>query len=79
MIRTLVEARDKNRAVDNVINRGGGKSGGKDSQSAMYWGDSEVMNNLRSIVEKVAATDANIYPYFFMFFIILFYRLFFLD
>ena len=60
MIRTLVEARDKNRAVDNVINRNGGKPGGKDSQSAMYWGDSEVMNNLRSIVEKVAATDANI-------------------
>ena len=60
MIRTLVEARDKNRAVDNVINRIGGKPGGKDAQSAMYWGDSEVMNNLRSIVEKVAATDANI-------------------
>lgn len=60
MICTLVEARDKNRAVDNVINRNGGKPGGKDAQSAMYWGDSEVMNNLRSIVEKVAATDANI-------------------
>ena len=60
MIRTLVEARDKNRAVDNVINRKAGKPGGKDAQSAMYWGDSEVMNNLRSIVEKVAATDANI-------------------
>lgn len=60
MIHTLVEARDKNRAVDNVINRNGGKPGGKDAQSAMYWGDSEVMNNLRSIVEKVAATDANI-------------------
>lgn len=60
MIRTLVEARDKNRAVDNVINRNGGKPGGKDAQSAMYWGDSEVMNNLKSIVEKVAATDANI-------------------
>lgn len=60
MIRTLVEARDKNRAVDNVINRNGGKPGGKEAQSAMYWGDSEVMNNLRSIVEKVAATDANI-------------------
>ena len=60
MIRTLMEARDKNRAVDNVINRNGGKPGGKDAQSAMYWGDSEVMNNLRSIVEKVAATDANI-------------------
>lgn len=53
MIRTLVEARDKNKAVDNVINRNGGKSGGKDAQSAMYWGDSEVMNNLRSIVEKL--------------------------
>lgn len=60
MIRTLIEARDKNKAVDNVINRKGGKPGGKDAQSAMYWGDSEVMNNLRSIVEKVAATDANI-------------------
>ena len=60
MIRTLVEARDKNKAVDNVINRNGGKPGGKDAQSAMYWGDSEVMNNLRSIVEKVSATDANI-------------------
>ena len=60
MIRTLVEARDKNKAVDNVINRKSGKPGGKDAQSAMYWGDSEVMNNLRSIVEKVAATDANI-------------------
>ena len=60
MIRTLVEARDKNKAVDNAINSKGGKPGGKDAQSAMYWGDSEVMNNLRSIVEKVAATDANI-------------------
>ena len=60
MIRTLVEARDKNKAVDNVINRNGGKPGGKDTQSAMYWGDSEVMNNLKCIVEKVAATDANI-------------------
>lgn len=60
MIRTLMEARDKNKAVDNVINRNGGKPGGKDAQSSMYWGDSEVMNNLRSIVEKVAATDANI-------------------
>ena len=60
MIHTLVEARDKNKAVDNVINRNGGKPGGKDAQSTMYWGDSEVMNNLRSIVEKVAATDANI-------------------
>lgn len=60
MIRTLMEARDKNKAVDNAIDKKGGKLCGKDVQSAMYWGDTEVMNNLRSIVEKVAATDANI-------------------
>ena len=60
MIRTLMEARDKNKAVDNAIGKKGGKLCGKDAQSAMYWGDCEVMNNLRSIVEKVAATDANI-------------------
>ena len=60
MIRTLVEARDKNKAVDNAIGKKGGKLCGKDAQNAMFWGDSEVMNNLRSIVEKVAATDANI-------------------
>lgn len=60
MIRTLMEARDKNKAVDNAIGKKGGKPGGKDAQSAMYWGDTEVMNNLRSIVEKVATTDANI-------------------
>ena len=60
MIRTLVEARDKNKAVDNAIGKKGGRLCGKDAQSAMYWGDSDVMNNLRSIVEKVAATDANI-------------------
>ena len=60
MIRTLMEARDKNMAVDNAIGKKGGKLCGKDAQSAMYWGDCEVMNNLRSIVEKVAATDANI-------------------
>ena len=60
MIRTLMEARDKNKAVDNAIGKKGGKLCGKDAQNAMFWGDSEVMNNLRSIVEKVAATDANI-------------------
>ena len=64
MIRTLVEARDKNNGannpVDNSANKNGGKGSGKTSQGTMYWGDSEVMNNLRSIVEKVAATDANI-------------------
>lgn len=70
MIRTLVEARDKNKpkddsfdkdkSVDNSANKKGGKASGETLQSAMYWGDSDVMNNLRNIVEKVAATDANI-------------------
>lgn len=56
MISTLTEARDKNKVSDKAMS----KNGGKDSNSMMYWGDSEVMNNLRNIVEKVAATDANI-------------------
>ena len=56
MISTLLEARDKNKAADKAA----GKNGGKAAQGTMYWGDSDVMNNLRSIVEKVAATDANI-------------------
>ena len=56
MIGTLLEARDKNKAADKAA----GRNGGKESKSAMYWGDSDVMNNLRNIVEKVAATDANI-------------------
>lgn len=56
MIGTLLEARDRNKAADKAI----GKHSGKDSNSTMYWGNSEVMNNLRNIVEKVAATDANI-------------------
>lgn len=56
MISTLLEARDKNKVADKAA----GKNGGKAAQGTMYWGDSDVMNNLRSIVEKVAATDANI-------------------
>ena len=57
MIRTLIEARDKNKAVDNAIGKKGGKLCGKDAQNAMYWGDTVVMNNLRSIVEKVATYE----------------------
>ncbi len=68
MISTLLEARDRNKQSylhcgkqGEAQNRDcGGKECGKLSQSAMYWGDSEVMNNLRNIVDKVAATDANI-------------------
>ena len=56
MISTLLEARDKNKAADKAT----GKHGGKAAQSVMYWGDSEAMTNLRHVVEKVAATDANI-------------------
>ncbi len=56
MLSTLIEVRDKNLHVHKVINN----SCRKTSQGAMYWGDSEVMHNLHNIVEKVAATDANI-------------------
>ena len=56
MISTLTEARDKNKAADEAA----GKLGGKNAQGMMYWGESEVMTNLRHVVEKVAATDANI-------------------
>ena len=56
MIGTLLEARDKNKTADKAV----GKHGGKAAQSTMYWGDSEVMTDLRHVVEKVAATDANI-------------------
>ena len=56
MISTLLEARDKNKTADKAV----GKHSGKAAQSVMYWGDSEAMTNLRHVVEKVAATDANI-------------------
>lgn len=56
MISTLLEARNKNKTADKAM----GKHSGKAAQSVMYWGDSEAMTNLRHVVEKVAATDANI-------------------
>lgn len=56
MISTLTEARDKNKAAYKAA----GKLGGKNAQGMMYWGESEVMTDLRHVVEKVAATDANI-------------------
>lgn len=56
MINTLTEARDKNKAADKAA----GKLGGKNAQGMMYWGESEVMTDLRHVVEKVAVTDANI-------------------
>lgn len=56
MISTLTEARDKNKAAYKAA----GKLGGKNAQGMMYWGESEVMTDLRHVVQKVAATDANI-------------------
>ena len=56
IISTLTEARDKNKAADKAA----GKLGGKNAQGMMYWGESEVMTDLRHVVQKVAATDANI-------------------
>ena len=56
MISTLTEARDKNKTADKAA----GKLGGKNAQGLMYWGESEVITDLRHVVEKVAATDANI-------------------
>lgn len=56
MISTLTEARDKNKAAYKAA----GKLGEKNAQGLMYWGESEVMTDLRHVVQKVAATDANI-------------------
>lgn len=56
MIETLTEVRDK-----SAKNGSTGKSkGASNQQSQMYWGKSEAMTNLKYMVEKVAATDANI-------------------
>ena len=51
LLSTLTEAYKKNHGCDNKASRGG---------SAMYWGKSPQMQALRTMVEKVAATDANI-------------------
>lgn len=53
MIETLTAARDKNEAAANGKPRTG-------RRGEMFWGDDKVMQDLRSTVEKVAATDANI-------------------
>lgn len=53
LLETLTAARDK-----NSPGTGGKRLSG--SRSGMFWGDDEVMRELRSTVEKVASTDANI-------------------
>lgn len=49
-------------AVENADKPGKQKTVGKNDSalSSMYWGESAVMQQLRSLVEKVAITDANI-------------------
>lgn len=49
-------------AVENAAKSGKQKTVGKNDSalSSMYWGESAVMQQLRSLVEKVAITDANI-------------------
>ena len=59
MLRTMLEVRDKNKGVDKLSTISTQKSG-KTAQSAMYWGDSKVMHDLHTIVDKVSITDANI-------------------
>ena len=51
LLSTLTEAYKKNHGCDNKASHGA---------SAMYWGKSPQMQALRAMVEKVAATDANI-------------------
>ena len=50
MVTVLTEARDKNRKA----------AAPKTKESGMYWGESDAMCRLRTVVERVAATDANI-------------------
>lgn len=52
MMEALTAARDKDKPT-------GQKRVGQET-SGMFWGDSPAMNSLRRMVEKVAATDANI-------------------
>ena len=55
MLHTLTSVCDRHLGTD-------GKLGGKKQaeESGMFWGESEAMSSLRVMVEKVAATDANI-------------------
>ena len=50
MVTVLTEARDKNRK----------SAAPAKGDAGMYWGESDVMCRLRTVVERVAATDANI-------------------
>ena len=55
MLQTLTSVRDRH--LEAKCKQGDKKP---TDDKAMYWGDSEAMTDLRTMVEKVAATDANI-------------------
>ena len=61
----VVKPWDNARLVETLLNACNQVSKGKKkkeerSSSAMYWGTSAAMKNLRAMVEKVAETDANV-------------------
>ena len=61
----VVKPWDNTRLVETLLNACNQVSKGKKkkeerSASAMYWGTSAAMKNLRAMVEKVAETDANV-------------------
>ena len=62
----IVKPWDNQKLVETLLNAAQAihnKNNGKNASpvtSAMYWGESPIMQQLRSLVEKVAITDANI-------------------
>lgn len=57
LLETLLKAAGQGLSAPG--NRGGGTAG-KRKREEMYWGESEAMNRLRLMIDKVAVTDANI-------------------
>lgn len=65
----IVKPWDNNKMVETLLHAAQSKQSNKyqptssdttDSNSGMYWGESQAMQQLHFLVEKVAATDANI-------------------
>lgn len=63
----IVKPWDNQKLVETLLNAAQAATGGKRNEkkssfatSSMYWGESSAMQQLRSLVEKVSVTDANI-------------------
>lgn len=59
----IIKPWDNARLVETLLNAsGGGKSrkADNDDDNSMYWGESKAMTALRSLVERIAPTDANV-------------------